>query len=56
VNPAARTNPASPIFGMPILKVEDAKSALVLKRGKGKGFSAVENELFVGPQGINAIR
>ena len=50
VNPAARTNPASPIFGMPILKVEDAKSVLVLKRGKGKGFSGVENELFVGPK------
>jgi NAD/NADP transhydrogenase beta subunit len=50
VNPAARTNPASPIFGMPILKVEDAKSVLVLKRGKGKGFSGVENNLFVDPK------
>src|SRR3984957_3563588 len=50
VNPAARTNPASPIFGMPILKVDDAKSVLVLKRGKGKGFSGVENDLFVGPK------
>jgi NAD(P) transhydrogenase subunit beta len=47
VNPAARTNPASPIFGMPILKVSEAKSVLVLKRGKGKGFSGVENDLFV---------
>jgi NAD(P) transhydrogenase subunit beta len=50
VNPAARTNPASPIFGMPILKVEEAKSVLVLKRGKGKGFSGVENDLFVDPK------
>jgi NAD(P) transhydrogenase subunit beta len=50
VNPAARTNPGSPIFGMPILKVEDAKSVLVLKRGKGKGFSGVENDLFVDPK------
>ena len=50
VNPAARTNPASPIFGMPILKVGEAKSVLVLKRGKGKGFSGVENDLFVGPK------
>ncbi len=50
VNPAARTNPASPIFGMPILKVADAKGVLVLKRGKGKGFSGVENELFVDPK------
>jgi H+-translocating NAD(P) transhydrogenase subunit beta len=50
VNPAARTNPASPIFGMPILKVSEAKSVLVLKRGKGKGFSGVENDLFVEPK------
>ena len=50
VNPAARTNPASPIFGMPILKVADARGVLVLKRGKGKGFSGVENDLFVDPK------
>src|SRR3979409_695442 len=50
VTPAARTNPASPIFGMPILKVSEAKSVLVLKRGKGKGFSGVENDLFVEPK------
>jgi NAD(P) transhydrogenase subunit beta len=35
---------------MPILKVDDAKSVLVLKRGKGKGFSRVENVLFVNPK------
>ena len=50
VNPAARTNPASPIYGMPILKVSEAKSVLALKRGKGKGFSGVENELFFEPR------
>jgi NAD(P) transhydrogenase subunit beta len=50
VNPAARTNPASPIFGMPILRVFDSKSVLVLKRGAGKGFSGVENDLFVDPK------
>jgi NAD(P) transhydrogenase subunit beta len=50
INPAARTNPASPIFGMPILRVDDAKSVFVLKRGKGKGFSGVENDLFVHPK------
>jgi NAD(P) transhydrogenase subunit beta len=50
VNPAARTNPASPIYGMPILKVSEAKSVLALKRGKGKGFSGVENDLFVEPK------
>ncbi len=46
VNPAARTNPSSPIFGMPILQVADAKNVIVLKRGKGAGFSGVENDLF----------
>jgi NAD(P) transhydrogenase subunit beta len=50
VNPAAHTNRASPIFGMPILKVADAKSVLVLKRGRGKGFSGVDNDLFVDPK------
>jgi len=46
VNPAARTDPASPIYGMPILNVSEAKKIIVLKRGTGKGFSGVENELF----------
>jgi NAD(P) transhydrogenase subunit beta len=50
VNPAARTDRTSPIYGMPILKVGDAKSVLVLKRGRGKGFSGVENGLFVDPK------
>jgi NAD(P) transhydrogenase subunit beta len=50
VNPAARTNPSSPIFGMPVLNVSDAKSVIVLKRGQGTGFSGVENELFVDPK------
>ena len=50
VNPAAQTNRASPIYGMPILKVSDAKSVLVLKRGRGKGFSGVDNDLFVDPK------
>jgi H+-translocating NAD(P) transhydrogenase subunit beta len=50
VNPAARSNPSSPIFGMPILNVSNSKSVLVLKRGAGKGFSGVENDLFVDPK------
>lgn len=46
VNPAARTNTASPIYGMPILDVDRSKNVLVIKRGKGKGFAGIENELF----------
>jgi NAD(P) transhydrogenase subunit beta len=46
VNPDARDNPQSPIAGMPILEVDRARSVVVLKRGKGKGFSGLENPLF----------
>jgi NAD(P) transhydrogenase subunit beta len=46
VNPVARTDPASPIFGMPILDVVDAKNTIVIKRGKGTGFAGIENALF----------
>lgn len=46
VNPAARTRKSSPIYGMPILNVDMAHQAYVIKRGQGKGYSGVENELF----------
>jgi len=46
VNPAARTDKGSPIYGMPILNVDHAKTVIVMKRGKGKGFAGIENELF----------
>ena len=46
VNPAAKTSPGSPIYGMPILKVSDAKSVLVLKRSMNPGFAGIENDLF----------
>jgi NAD(P) transhydrogenase subunit beta len=46
VNPAAETDPSSPIYGMPIIKAYEAKTVFVLKRGKGRGFSGIENELF----------
>ncbi len=46
VNPVARTDPASPIYGMPILDVVKAKNAIVIKRGKGTGFAGIENALF----------
>jgi len=47
VNPDARDDPNSPIAGMPILEVDRAKSVVVLKRGQGKGFSGLENPLFL---------
>jgi NAD(P) transhydrogenase subunit beta len=46
VNPVARSNPDSPIYGMPILDADKARNVICVKRGKGKGFSGVENALF----------
>jgi NAD(P) transhydrogenase subunit beta len=46
VNPAARTDSASPIYGMPILDVDKSKNVLVVKRGRGTGFAGIQNALF----------
>lgn len=46
VNPAARTDTTSPIYGMPILDVDRSKNVLVVKRGRGTGFAGIENALF----------
>jgi NAD(P) transhydrogenase subunit beta len=50
VNPAARSDPSSPIHGMPILNVDKAKSIVVLKRSMNPGFAGIENELFYDPK------
>jgi NAD(P) transhydrogenase subunit beta len=49
VNPAAKHNKQSPIYGMPILNVDAARSVLVLKRSMAPGFAGIENELFYAP-------
>ena len=48
-NPAAKTNPGSPIYGMPILDVENSHSVIVIKRSMNPGFAGIENELYYKP-------
>ncbi len=49
-NPAARSNPESPLYGMPILDVDQAKNVIVLKRSMNPGFAGIENELYYDPK------
>ena len=46
VNPAAESDPGSPIYGMPIIHVDQAKNVIVMKRSMGKGYAGIENQLF----------
>jgi len=47
VNPVAKTDPSSPIYGMPVLDVEDSHNVIVIKRGQGRGFAGIDNALFL---------
>jgi len=49
-NPAARSNPASPIYGMPILDVDHARSIIVMKRSMRPGYAGIDNELYTNPK------
>src|SRR6476660_8360691 len=52
VNPDARNNRGSPIYGMPILNVDDAQAVVVLKRSMNPGFAGIENPLFYNPKTV----
>ncbi|MFN4220018.1 MAG: NAD(P)(+) transhydrogenase (Re/Si-specific) subunit beta, partial [bacterium] len=50
VNPAAKNNPNSPLYGMPILEVDQAQNIIFMKRSLRPGFAGVDNELFFNPK------
>ena len=52
VNPAAKTTPGSPIYGMPVFNCDQARAVICLKRGMNPGFAGIENELFIHPKTV----
>ena len=56
VNPVARTDKSSPIYGMPILNADKAKNVIVIKRGQGAGFSGIENAPVLPRQHAHVVR
>ena len=56
VNPAAKTTPGAPIYGMPILNADEAKQVVFMKRSMRPGFAGIENELLFDPQHHAALR
>jgi H+-translocating NAD(P) transhydrogenase subunit beta len=52
VNPDARNNPGSPIYGMPILNVDQGQQVVVLKRSMNPGFAGIDNPLFLNPKTV----
>jgi len=55
VNPAAKTTPGSPIYGMPVFNVDEARAVIVLKRSVNTGFAGIENDLFVQPNTLMVL-
>jgi NAD(P) transhydrogenase subunit beta len=55
VNPAAKRSPGSPIYGMPVFNVDEARAVIVLKRGMNPGFAGIENELFIQPNTLMVL-
>src|SRR5436305_11165698 len=55
VNPAAKTTPGSPIYGMPVFNVDEARAVIVLKRSVATGFAGIEHDLFVRPNSMMGL-